>query len=124
MHPKNQSEIILIFISVFGRVKLTLEDTIIRIEHVPGEAATGAAIEIHIKRMEYFDSSHGDADQNREYEPPAIAFKNIRVYGLEIFCEEFPATFASKSEVRGRDSGFNLPPHPASLQNRFSFGLG
>ncbi len=35
---------------VLTKVKLTFKDTIIRLEHLPKESKTGAALEIHIDR--------------------------------------------------------------------------
>ena len=43
MNPK-------LFFVVLTKVKLTFIDTIIRLEHLPKEAKTGAAIELRIHR--------------------------------------------------------------------------
>ena len=43
MNPK-------LFLVVLTKVKLTFIDTIIRLEHLPKEAKTGAAIELRIHR--------------------------------------------------------------------------
>jgi hypothetical protein len=39
------------FTSVLSRVKVALNDTVIRLEHLPMQAETGVALEIRIKRL-------------------------------------------------------------------------
>ena len=93
---------VVICVAVFARVKVTLVDTIVRVEHLPCDATTGTALEVHIKRMEYFDDTvtqQQSQQAEQTYEPPAVAIKNIRVYGLEFFCEEFQASSRTKARM-------------------------
>lgn len=85
--------------AVLTRIKVTFIDTIIRLEHLPKEAKTGAALEIHISRVEYFDEqatdqgssvdTPSDVDAKSVYEPAAIAHKNFHLMGATLFCDEF-----------------------------------
>ena len=108
----NKVKIFSLFFSVLSRVKVSLIDTVIRLEHLPHDAQTGAALELRIKRMDYFDdvasaerataaatSQQGDRET---LETPAISIKNFQLLGLSLHCEEFPAsarTFSRMSEV-------------------------
>ena len=85
---------------------MTLIDTIIRLEHLPCDAPTGAALEFRIKRMEYFD----DLTQNEPspggekgvFEPPAVAVKNIQLFGVTVLADEYTKdnrTFTRADEV-------------------------
>ncbi|XP_052105810.1 autophagy-related protein 2 homolog B-like [Mytilus californianus] len=79
--------------SVLSRVKVTLNDTVIRLEHLPMQAETGVALEIRIKRIEYFDDLALDegssVDDVHKWEPSAISHKNISMEGIQILCDEF-----------------------------------
>lgn len=48
----------LCYVAVLRRIKVTLLDTIVRIEHHPLDMETGIALEVHIKR--YVGSHHTD----------------------------------------------------------------
>ena len=48
----------LCYVAVLRRIKVTLLDTIVRIEHQPLNMETGIALEVHIKR--YVGSHHTD----------------------------------------------------------------
>ncbi|XP_062621343.1 autophagy-related protein 2 homolog B-like, partial [Saccostrea cucullata] len=81
--------------SVLCRVKVTLVDTVIRVEHLPNTAEKGVALEIKIKRVEYFDDlakeegSPVDDASRTTWEPAAVAHKNILIDGIQILCDEF-----------------------------------
>uniref|UniRef100_A0A8C7ZQB0 Autophagy related 2A n=1 Tax=Oryzias sinensis TaxID=183150 RepID=A0A8C7ZQB0_9TELE len=70
--------------TVLRRIKVTLLDTIIRIEHQPLDLKTGVALEVHIKRLEYFDEAVRDpASQTAVpvdiHQPPAFLHKILQL---------------------------------------------
>ncbi|KAL3873572.1 hypothetical protein ACJMK2_036669 [Sinanodonta woodiana] len=84
--------------SVLTKVKVTLTNTVVRLEHIPTESEKGVALEVRIKRIEYFDEqanilmSEGtsvDGGQKNPSEPSGIANKNLKIEGLQIFFDEF-----------------------------------
>ncbi|KAK2180611.1 hypothetical protein NP493_435g00000 [Ridgeia piscesae] len=108
-------------------VKVSFIDTIVRLEHLPREAKTGAAIEFRIGRIDYYDdqametSEAGDgavAGAKNVYEPAAIALKNIRMYEVTIWCEEFPEYNRTFCKTSSSDSSsprnYTTPDTPLS----------
>uniref|UniRef100_A0A672GZ31 Autophagy related 2A n=1 Tax=Salarias fasciatus TaxID=181472 RepID=A0A672GZ31_SALFA len=72
--------------TVLRRIKVTFIDTIVRIEHHPLDLETGVALEVHIKRLEYFDEAVRDpASQTAVpvdiHQPPAFLHKILQLSG-------------------------------------------
>uniref|UniRef100_A0A672GEC2 Autophagy related 2A n=1 Tax=Salarias fasciatus TaxID=181472 RepID=A0A672GEC2_SALFA len=70
--------------TVLRRIKVTFIDTIVRIEHHPLDLETGVALEVHIKRLEYFDEAVRDpASQTAVpvdiHQPPAFLHKILQL---------------------------------------------
>ncbi|XP_021359493.1 autophagy-related protein 2 homolog A-like isoform X1 [Mizuhopecten yessoensis] len=98
--------------SVLCRVKVTLVDTVIRLEHLPNSAETGVALEIRIKRMEYFDDmAEGSSVDNTEFaknwEPAAVAHKNFLMEGMHILIDHFSRN--SRPHSNHSDSSCSSP---------------
>lgn len=78
--------------SVFTKVKVILSDIFIRIEHLPKSSKQGSAVEIHIKRFEFFDEqleSSVDEDPSNFKTVLAKISKKCILMGVSAFCEEF-----------------------------------
>ncbi|XP_035768737.1 autophagy-related protein 2 homolog A [Neolamprologus brichardi] len=76
--------------SVLRRIKVTFLDTIVRIEHQPLDLETGVALEVHIKRLEYFDEAVRDpASQTAVpvdiHQPPAFLHKILQLSAVQLF---------------------------------------
>uniref|UniRef100_A0A4W6EXV5 Autophagy related 2A n=1 Tax=Lates calcarifer TaxID=8187 RepID=A0A4W6EXV5_LATCA len=76
--------------TVLRRIKVTFLDTIIRIEHQPLDLETGVALEVHIKRLEYFDEAVRDpASQTAVpvdiHQPPAFLHKILQLSAVQLF---------------------------------------
>uniref|UniRef100_A0A3Q4G074 Autophagy related 2A n=1 Tax=Neolamprologus brichardi TaxID=32507 RepID=A0A3Q4G074_NEOBR len=72
------------------RIKVTFLDTIVRIEHQPLDLETGVALEVHIKRLEYFDEAVRDpASQTAVpvdiHQPPAFLHKILQLSAVQLF---------------------------------------
>uniref|UniRef100_A0A8C7J4R5 Autophagy related 2A n=1 Tax=Oncorhynchus kisutch TaxID=8019 RepID=A0A8C7J4R5_ONCKI len=68
--------------TVLRRIKVTLLDTIVRIEHQPLNMETGIALEVHIKRLEYCDEAVRDPSQTVPvdiHQPPAFLHKILQL---------------------------------------------
>lgn len=116
--------------SVLCRVKVTLIDTVVRVEHLPDSAEKGVALEIKIKRIEYFDDlakeegSPVDDTFRTTWEPAAIAHKNLLIDGMQILCDEFSRpTHQTPSRMYSSDSyqqtfmsTTSSPPSPLDSQ--------
>ncbi|CAH1792670.1 unnamed protein product [Owenia fusiformis] len=131
--------------SVLSKIRVNFTDTIIRMEHLPLEAEAGVALEVRIKRIEYFDDMVNDdgtpVDQMSNpqprsiYEPAAIAHKNFHLMGVTIFSDEFPKenrTFSRQGSSspsqyeapKGFDADEGLSPvqfHDPHSQNQQQF---
>nr|XP_057915994.1 autophagy-related protein 2 homolog A isoform X2 [Doryrhamphus excisus] len=75
--------------TVLRRIKVTLLDTIVRIEHQPPDLETGVALEVHIKRLEYFDEAVRDpASQTAVpvdiHQPPAFLHKILHLSAVRL----------------------------------------
>uniref|UniRef100_A0A8C4NVP2 Autophagy related 2A n=1 Tax=Dicentrarchus labrax TaxID=13489 RepID=A0A8C4NVP2_DICLA len=76
--------------TVLRRIKVTFIDTIVRIEHQPLDLETGVALEVHIKRLEYFDEAVRDpASQTTVpvdiHQPPAFLHKILQLSAVQLF---------------------------------------
>ncbi|XP_074651009.1 autophagy-related protein 2 homolog B-like [Tubulanus polymorphus] len=118
--------------SVLSRIKLTFVDTVIRVEHLPKDSALGVALEIRIKRFDYFDdlaadqgSSVDQASTNSRsiYEPAAVQHKNFHLMGVTFYCDQFPEshrTFSKTSSSSSSQSPTKLSPPVVSQQPALS----
>ncbi|KAM8848900.1 autophagy-related protein 2 homolog A [Synchiropus picturatus] len=76
--------------TVLRRIKVTFLDTIVRIEHQTLDLETGVALEVHIKRLEYFDEAVRDpASQTTVpvdiHQPPAFLHKILQLSAVQLF---------------------------------------
>ncbi|XP_056294879.1 autophagy-related protein 2 homolog A [Pseudoliparis swirei] len=76
--------------TVLRRIKVTFIDTIVRIEHQPLDLETGVALEVHIKRLEYFDEAVRDpASQTTVpvdiHQPPSFLHKILQLSAVQLF---------------------------------------
>uniref|UniRef100_A0A8C6L8S7 Autophagy related 2A n=1 Tax=Nothobranchius furzeri TaxID=105023 RepID=A0A8C6L8S7_NOTFU len=76
--------------TVLRRIKVTFLDTIVRIEHHPPELRTGVALEVHIKRLEYFDEAVRDPSSQTAvpvdiHQPPAFLHKILQLSAVQLF---------------------------------------
>lgn len=76
--------------SVLSKVRVTLTDTVVRLEHQPEGSSKGVALELRIKRLEYFDdmATTTDGSSVDTWEPVAISQKNLHMEGVQIFFDE------------------------------------
>ncbi|XP_052770169.1 autophagy-related protein 2 homolog B-like [Mya arenaria] len=98
--------------SVLSKIRVKLLNTVIRLEHQPGGTVQGTALEIRIKRIEYFDdmattSEGSSVDSNTTHEPAAMALKNLHIEGIQLFYDE---TGERKSPARSPTSSDGSPP--------------
>uniref|UniRef100_A0A4W6EXW8 Autophagy related 2A n=1 Tax=Lates calcarifer TaxID=8187 RepID=A0A4W6EXW8_LATCA len=96
--------------TVLRRIKVTFLDTIIRIEHQPLDLETGVALEVHIKRLEYFDEAVRDpASQTAVpvdiHQPPAFLHKILQLSAVQLFYDTPPCP-PSQPLLIGSCSGF------------------
>ncbi|XP_051942118.1 autophagy-related protein 2 homolog A isoform X2 [Hippocampus zosterae] len=75
--------------TVLRRIKVTLLDTIVRIEHQPPDLETGIALEVHIKRLEYFDEAVRDPSNQTAvpvdiHQPPAFLHKILQLSAVQL----------------------------------------
>ncbi|XP_066279882.1 autophagy-related protein 2 homolog B-like isoform X2 [Branchiostoma lanceolatum] len=106
--------------TVLTRIKVTFVDTIVRIEHVPKDSKTGTALEIHIKRIEYFDEcaadqgSPVDKDEPKLMQPAAVATKVFHMMGVTLHSDEFPESARTSARcspnMSPQSSDSNLSP--------------
>ncbi|XP_038867882.1 autophagy-related protein 2 homolog A-like [Salvelinus namaycush] len=76
--------------TVLRRIKVTLLDTIIRIEHQPLDMEMGIALEVHIKRLEYCDEAVRDPSQTVPvdiHQPPAFLHKILQLSSVQLLYE-------------------------------------
>ncbi|XP_031784416.1 autophagy-related protein 2 homolog A [Nasonia vitripennis] len=100
--------------SILCRVKIRFFDTVIRLEHVPLDSATGVAMEIHIQNLEYSDEAGSDPshtlDPNQSvkgYVVSAFTTKRFYLEGVTIHTDEFPSrarTFSKSVMTMSRGS--------------------
>ncbi|TKS72259.1 Autophagy-related protein 2 -like protein A [Collichthys lucidus] len=90
--------------TVLRRIKVTFIDTIVRIEHQPLDLETGVALEVHIKRLEYFDEAVRDpASQTAVpvdiHQPPAFLHKILQLSAVQLF---YDSTGTVQLELDGK----------------------
>ncbi|XP_068614339.1 autophagy-related protein 2 homolog A-like [Brachionichthys hirsutus] len=79
--------------TVLRRIKVTFIDTIVRIEHQPLNLETGVALEVHIKRLEYFDEAVREpASQTAVpvdiHQPPAFLHKILQLSAVRLLYDK------------------------------------
>uniref|UniRef100_A0A8C7J6D7 Autophagy related 2A n=1 Tax=Oncorhynchus kisutch TaxID=8019 RepID=A0A8C7J6D7_ONCKI len=114
--------------TVLRRIKVTLLDTIVRIEHQPLNMETGIALEVHIKRLEYCDEAVRDPSQTVPvdiHQPPAFLHKILQLSSVQLLYETTGGpqvsiqfhidhgTSASEEEVEEEET--DPPAAPTSL---------
>ncbi|KAK2849010.1 hypothetical protein Q5P01_008844 [Channa striata] len=75
--------------TVLRRIKVTFLDTIVRIEHQSLDLETGVALEVHIKRLEYFDEAVRDPASQTVvpvdiHQPPAFLHKILQLSSVQL----------------------------------------
>lgn len=78
--------------TVLRRIEVTFLDTVIRVEHLPNGVQDGAALEVHIKRLDYCDEAvkePGQAVPVNIHQPPAFVHKILQLSGILLYYEEF-----------------------------------
>ncbi|XP_063118069.1 autophagy-related protein 2 homolog B isoform X1 [Rattus norvegicus] len=81
--------------TVLRRVKVTFIDTVLRIEHVPENSKTGAALEIRVDRTVYCDEAADESSGVDVQQPTAFAHKLLQLSGVALFWDEFSASAKS-----------------------------
>lgn len=89
--------------TVLRRIKVTFIDTIVRIEHQPLDLETGIALEVHIKRLEYFDEAVRDpANQTAApidiHQPPAFLHKILQLSAVQLLYDSTSMNQAVRKE--------------------------
>uniref|UniRef100_A0A8D3E156 Autophagy related 2A n=1 Tax=Scophthalmus maximus TaxID=52904 RepID=A0A8D3E156_SCOMX len=113
--------------TVLRRIKVTFIDTIVRIEHQPLDLETGVALEMHIKRLEYFDEAVRDpASQTAVpvdiHQPPAFLHKILQLSAVQLFYDSTgtvqnhpdSATEEEEEEDEKAPKPLAAPPYPPS----------
>ncbi|XP_021564067.1 autophagy-related protein 2 homolog A [Carlito syrichta] len=80
--------------TVLRRIKVTFLDTVVRVEHSPGDRKRGVAVEAHVQRLEYCDEAVRDPSQAPPvdvHQPPAFLHKLLQLAGVRLHFEELPA---------------------------------
>ncbi|XP_051006983.1 autophagy-related protein 2 homolog B isoform X2 [Acomys russatus] len=81
--------------TVLRRVKVTFLDTVLRVEHVPENSKTGAALEIRVERTVYCDETADESSGVNVHQPTAFAHKLLQLSGVSLFWDEFSASAKS-----------------------------
>ncbi|XP_016063918.1 PREDICTED: autophagy-related protein 2 homolog A [Miniopterus natalensis] len=79
--------------TVLRRIKVTFLDTVVRVEHSPGDGEHGVAVEVHVQRLEYCDEAVRDPSQAPPvdvHQPPAFLHKLLQLVGVRLHFEELP----------------------------------
>ncbi|XP_012375149.2 autophagy-related protein 2 homolog A isoform X2 [Dasypus novemcinctus] len=97
--------------TVLRRIKVTLLDTVVRVEHTPRAGERGMAVEAHVQRLEYCDEAVRDPGQAPPvdvHQPPAFLHKLLQLAGLSLHLEELsPQEEPPKSPLQiGSCSGY------------------
>lgn len=84
--------------SILTRVKIKFINTKIRIEHVPKNSGKGIAMEIHVKKIDYFDEAsteplpnQTDPEKTKTYIVSTFTSKKIAFEGVTLYTDEFPS---------------------------------
>ncbi|XP_057584173.1 autophagy-related protein 2 homolog A isoform X3 [Hippopotamus amphibius kiboko] len=94
--------------TVLRRIKVTFSDTVVRVEHSPGDGEHGVAVEAHVQRLEYCDEAVRDPSQAPPvdvHQPPAFLHKLLQLAGVRLHFEEIPPHL---EELRPQEG----PPEP------------
>ena len=83
--------------SVLTKVKVSVKDSIFRLEHTIPNTKVGIGLEVKVARIDYFDDLAKDDGSpvdstvpNRNiYEPAAKAHKNFHLMGVTVFTDQF-----------------------------------
>ncbi|KAM7389872.1 hypothetical protein PAMP_023820 [Pampus punctatissimus] len=91
--------------TVLRRIKVTFIDTIVRIEHQSLDLETDVALEVHIKRLEYFDEAVRDpASQTAVpvdiHQPPAFLHKILQLSTVQLFYDSSGTTQSSPEKAQ------------------------
>uniref|UniRef100_G1TFT6 Autophagy related 2A n=1 Tax=Oryctolagus cuniculus TaxID=9986 RepID=G1TFT6_RABIT len=79
--------------TVLRRIKVTFLDTVVRVEHSPGDGEPGVAVEVHVQRLDYCDEAVRDPSQAPPvdvHQPPAFLHKLLQLAGVRLHLEELP----------------------------------
>ncbi|XP_054553456.1 autophagy-related protein 2 homolog A isoform X2 [Talpa occidentalis] len=85
--------------TVLRRIKVTFLDTVVRVEHSPGDGERGVAMEVHVQRLEYCDEAVRDPSQAPPvdvHQPPAFLHKLLQLAGVRLHFEELSPQDAQK----------------------------
>ncbi|CAF3761845.1 unnamed protein product [Rotaria sordida] len=90
--------------SILARVRVTLTDTVIRLEHLINNGDHGVAFEIRIKKFEYFDSEATSIDMtvprdSNLIRPTVFTNKNFVLSGVTLYTDEFSIFKNSSSMI-------------------------
>ncbi|CAF0882237.1 unnamed protein product [Didymodactylos carnosus] len=101
--------------SILARVRVTLTDTVIRMEHLINDDDHGVALEIRIKKFEYYDSEasidlHLPTDSKPFLRPTIFTNKNFVLSGVSLYTDEF-LTYAKKSSMTESIIEFSTSDH-------------
>uniref|UniRef100_A0A4W5KU93 Autophagy related 2A n=1 Tax=Hucho hucho TaxID=62062 RepID=A0A4W5KU93_9TELE len=91
---------------VLRRIKVTLLDTIVRLEHQPLDMETGIALEVHIKRLEYCDEAVRDPSQTVTvdiHQPPAFLHKILQLSSVQLLYETTGGPQVTRTEEEEED---------------------
>lgn len=70
--------------TVLRQLRVTLEDTVLRLEQLPEGGRAGAALEIRMERLQYEDEGGVGAG------PPPVLRKRLRIGTVRLYCQELP----------------------------------
>ncbi|XP_074786316.1 autophagy-related protein 2 homolog A-like [Athene noctua] len=96
---------------VLRRLRVELEDTVLRVELPPGGAQPGVALELRVPWLEYQDEGGLDGG------PPAVLHKGLRLRDLRLFCQELPPPRDPPEEAPPPRAG-GVQPGPSELALR------
>uniref|UniRef100_A0A8C2H3J5 Autophagy related 2A n=1 Tax=Cyprinus carpio TaxID=7962 RepID=A0A8C2H3J5_CYPCA len=95
--------------TVLRRIKVTFLDTIVRIEHHSLDAETGVALEMRIKRVDYYDEAVRDSSQTVPvdiHQPPAFLHKILQLNSVQLLYETLGGSQPPEPLLIGQCSGF------------------
>uniref|UniRef100_A0A8C1CSI5 Autophagy related 2A n=1 Tax=Cyprinus carpio carpio TaxID=630221 RepID=A0A8C1CSI5_CYPCA len=95
--------------TVLRRIKVTFLDTIVRVEHHSLDAETGVALEMRIKRVDYYDEAVRDSSQTVPvdiHQPPAFLHKILQLNSVQLLYETLGGSQPPEPLLIGQCSGF------------------
>uniref|UniRef100_A0A8C2H2S0 Autophagy related 2A n=1 Tax=Cyprinus carpio TaxID=7962 RepID=A0A8C2H2S0_CYPCA len=102
--------------TVLRRIKVTFLDTIVRIEHHSLDAETGVALEMRIKRVDYYDEAVRDSSQTVPvdiHQPPAFLHKILQLNSVQLLYETLGGSQTDKMDENYKSD--NASDAPQSL---------